>query len=729
MSLYNFISQSPPTINAAASSITCTADNYIEERGFLEAISGAAGKLLSGGKSGGALSTIGELFSGNISGIVSGLAADIAVPAGFLGNGLALGVIAGMMNMTVPTTNASGFNLAAQNLGSGLTKSLVGSISIAPVGTDMTAAKAAANDSMTMMIGAGTINGAALALAQGLGSGASQALNFTAPSEKAAFNTSGINGAAGNLGQGLSSTFLSGINTTSLLSKAMSTVNINDLIQGNGTLLGSSLSQIATGAGTGLGQGTSVGLGLQNAAMMETSPNGSAGAVQDFTMGLTSSFLQNGTLSKLMTSMMGSTGLSAAMVAQGFAVGFLDGAGNTLAGLPTPPMQTLMFNDSIGGAATGFGLGLGSQGTTLVKQVLADPSIISNFTKSATTKRHILQNRAMIPSSRVSVIQRRDSSPSSGNGSFIDALNATTLDPILQMGIDTIGCAGVGGLASIGLGLFETGTIDVNQLSGILKMNKNITNNQTFILENGGNTYTINLAKMDIQINGMPIVRAIVAIVLHIIFAILTYFILAPTYILVHSTKRVTALSSLPSPFPTFKSPILTTYAPALLYILSPILIIATFILGFVIKGSSSSSLSAHGIIGIILLIPTFFAFATSATAIQRKNPILKTVYKWSFAITMIVAVLVLFSGFIDLANYSFCAVQALPIVVWIVLGGILLGPMGLAGGVVGMEGLLSRQRGKKGVEIRPEMQTGNEKAGSYFDDDDERGTIAGGKV
>ncbi|TEY57355.1 hypothetical protein BOTCAL_0220g00080 [Botryotinia calthae] len=727
------------------------ADNYIEERGFLEAISGAAGKLLSGGKSGGALSTIGELFSGNISGIVSGLAADIAVPAGFLGNGLALGVIAGMMNMTVPTTNASGFNLAAQNLGSGLTKSLVGSISIAPVGTDT-----AVNDSMTMMIGAGTINGAALALAQGLGSGASQALNFTAPSEKAAFNTSGINGAAGNLGHGLSSTFLSGISTTSLLSKAMSTVNINDLIQGNGTLLGSSLSQIAAGAGTGLGKGTSVGLGLQNAAMMETSPNGSAGAVQDFTMGLTSSFLQNGTLSKLMTSMMGSTGLSAAMgmgvteadmdsssssatsflsnlniaaVAQGFAVGFLDGAGNTLAGLPTPPMQTLMFNDSIGGAATGFGLGLGSQGTTLVKQILADPSIISNFTKSATTKRHILQNRAMIPSSRVSVIQRRDLSPSSGNGSFIDALNATTLDPILQMGIDTIGCAGVGGLASIGLGLFETGTIDVNQLSGILKMNTNITNNQTFILENGGNTYTINLAKMDIQINGMPIVRAIVAIVLHIIFAILTYFILAPTYILVHSTKRVTALSSLPSPFPTFKSPILTTYAPALLYILSPILIIVTFILGFVIKGSSSSSLSAHGIIGIILLIPTFFAFATSATAIQRKNPILKTVYKWSFAITMIVAVLVLFSGFIDLANYSFCAVQALPIVVWIVLGGILLGPMGLAGGVVGMEGLLSRQTGKKGVEIRPGMQMGNEKAGSYFDDDDERGTVAGAKV
>lgn len=482
------------------------------------------------------------MFSGNISGIVSGLAADIAVPAGFLGNGLALGVIAGMMNMSVPTTNATGFNLAAQNLGSGLTKSLVGSISIAPAGTDMKAAKAAANDPMAMMIGAGTLNGAALALAQGLGSGASQALKFTAPSDKAAFNTSGINGAAGNLGQGLTSTFLSGINTTSLLSKAMSGVNINDLIQGNGTILGSSLSQLAASAGTGLGQGTTVGLGLQNAATMETSPNGSAGAVQDFTMGLTSSFLQNGTLSKLMTSLMGSAGPSTAMgmgvteadmssgssstpsflanlniaaVAQGFAVGLLDGAGNTLAGMATPPMQTLMFNDSVGGAATGFGLGLGAQGTTLVKQVLANPSFITNLTKSSTVKRHLLQSRAMIPSSSISVIQRRESSSSSGNNSFINALNATTLDPILQMGIDTIGCAGVGGLASIGFGLFTTGTIDVDKLKSVLNMNKNIKNNQTFILENGGNTYTINLAKMDIQINGMPITRAILSIVLH----------------------------------------------------------------------------------------------------------------------------------------------------------------------------------------------------------------------
>ncbi|KAF7903003.1 hypothetical protein EAF00_002905 [Botryotinia globosa] len=733
-------------------------DSYIEERGFLDAVSSAADKLTGGGKDGGNSSIIKELFSGNISGIVSGLAEDIAVPAGFFGNGLAMGVIAAMMNMSVPTTNATGYNLAAQNLGSGLTKSLVGSISVVPVGTDMEAAKAASNDPMAMMIGAGTLNGAALALAQGLGSGASQGLGLTKPSTKAAFNTSGINGAVGNLGQGLTSTFLSGINTTSLFASSMMMmpdVSMNDLIQGNGTLLGSTLSQIAAGAGTGLGQGTTIGLGLQNAAAMEISPNGSAGAVQEFAMGLTSSFLQNGTLSKLMTTLMDAGSPSTAMgmgvteadmnsgsssmpsflanmniaaVAQGFAVGFLDGAGNTLAGMATPPMQTLTFNDSIGGAATGFGLGLGAQGTILVKQVLANPSFITNLTKSSTAKRHLLRSRAMIPSSRISVIQRRESDPS-GNNSVINALNSTSLDPILQMGIDTIGCAGVGGLASIGFGLITTGTIDLSKLMNMPDMNNVITNNQTFILENGGNTYTINLAQMDIQINGMPIARAVLSIVLHIFFAILTYFILAPTYILIHSTKRITTLSSLPSPFPAFKSPLFTTFIPALLYIVSPILIIATVILGFVIKGSASSSTSAHGIIGVLLLIPTFITFATSASALQRKSSALKTLYAFSFGTTMVVAVLVLFSGFVDLANYSFCAVQALPIVVWIVLGAILLGPIGLAGGVVAMEGLLSRQRGKKGVELRPGMQKGDEKSGSYFDDDDDRGRVSGGMI
>lgn len=536
-------------------------DDFITERGLIDALGKAASGLIGGGKNGsgggGIFSTIGEIFSGNTTGLLNELGSGIAEPAGFLGNGLAMGVIAGMMNMTVPKTNATGINLAAQNLGSGLTSKLVGSISVAPAGTDMKAAKAAVdNDPMTMTIGAGTLNGVALALAQGLGSGASQGLNLTAPSTKVAFNTSGFNGAAGNFGQGLSSTLLSGINTTSLLSKAKSGTSgfdINSLLQGNGTILGSSLKQIATSAGTGLGQGTSLGLGLQSANAMAASPNGSAGAVQEFTQGLTSSFLQNGTLSKLMTSMMNAMGgpsaamgmgvtkadldsqdpssatsilskLNVAAVAQGFAVGFLDGAGNTLAGIPTPPMQTLMFNDSVGGAATGFGLGLGSQGTILVKQIVANPSIITNFTKSSAMRRQILDNRAMIPSSQISVLRRRGSDASSipSNNSFINALNATTLDPILQMGIDTIGCAGVGGFASIGLGLIQTGTIDISQLTRSLKMNKKIANNQTFVVENGGNTYTINLAKMDIRINDMPLVRAIISLVLHSRLSILS---------------------------------------------------------------------------------------------------------------------------------------------------------------------------------------------------------------
>jgi hypothetical protein len=454
-----------------------------------------------------------------------------------------MGVIAGMMNMSVPTTNATGFNLVAQNLGSGLTKTLVSSISVIPNTSDTTSKAVMSNTTMSMTLGAGTINGAALALAQGLGTGASNGLKLTQASTNATFNTSGINGAAGNLGFGLTSTFLSNLNTSSLLSKAGGQINFADVLSGKSTLLGSSLNDIAAGAGTGLGSGVSLGLGLQNQAAMPVPPNGSAGAAQQFTSGLTSSFLQGGTLSKLATSLMGSgspaaalglggkstdmnsssssvlSNLNIAAVAQGFAVGLLDGAGNTLAGQPTPPMQMLAFNDSVGGAATGFGLGLGSQGTKLVKQVLANPSVLANLTGTA-TKRDVLAERGMIPASQVSVIQRRAAGT---NSSLIAALNATTLDPILQMGIDTIGCAGVGGLASIGLGLIETGTVDVKQLTSLLKMNKNIKNNQTFVLTNNGNEYTINLAKMDIKINGVPIKRAIIALVLHSKFCLIQF--------------------------------------------------------------------------------------------------------------------------------------------------------------------------------------------------------------
>ncbi|PQE31432.1 cytochrome b b6 petb protein [Rutstroemia sp. NJR-2017a WRK4] len=717
-------------------------DVHLDERSLLSALESAGASLLDGGAKGasggggGIFSTIGQLFSGNTSGLIAGLASDIAVPAGFLGTGLAMGVIAGMMNMSVPTTNATGFNLVAQNLGSGLTKTLVGSISVIPNTSDTSSKAVMTNTTMSMTLGAGTINGAALALAQGLGTGASNGLKLTQASTNATFNTSGINGAAGNLGYGLTSTFLTNLNTSSLVAKAGGQINFADILSGKSTLLGSSLNDIAAGAGTGLGSGVSLGLGLQNQAAMPVPPNGSAGAAQQFTSGLTSSFLQGGTLSKLATSLMGSGGPAAALglggkstdmnsssssvlsnlniaaVAQGFAVGLLDGAGNTLAGQPTPPMQMLSFNDSVGGAATGFGLGLGSQGTKLVKQVLANPSVLANLTGTATKRdvlaeRGIIYGKDMIPASRVSIIQRR--AAGANNTSLIAALNATTLDPILQMGIDTIGCAGVGGLASIGLGLIETGTIDPKPLTNMLKMNKNIKNNQTFVLTNNGNNYTINLAKMDIKINGVPIKNAIIALVLHIVFAVIAYFMLAPLVIILRSTSTVLHVSNNSSLFPN--TPFLTTWTPRLLYAIGPPLAIITPILGFVVKGSTLHFVSAHEILGIIILVPTIATVA--AAPLRLKNNALKATFRWGMALTMLIAVLVLFTGFVELAAYSFCAVQALPVVVWVVLGVLILGPLMLGVGVAGLEGLLVRQRGRgrgRDDEVVGEI------VGSYFD-------------
>ncbi|KAM3086132.1 hypothetical protein ACMFMG_000271 [Clarireedia jacksonii] len=722
---------------------------HLDERSFLSSVESAGASLFGGGaKAGGGgffssigelfseNSTIGELFSGNTSALLAGLASDIAVPAGFLGTGLATGALAGIMGMALPPSNATGLNLAALNLGSGLTKTLVGSISVNPDTKDTTAKAVMTNDSMSMTLGAGTINGAALALAQGLGTGASNGLKLTQASTNASFNTSGLNGAAGNLGYGLSSTFLSGLNTSDLITKAMGQFKLADLLSGKSTLLGSSLNDIAAGAGTGLGSGASLGLGLQNQAAMPVPPNGSAGAAQQFTSGLTSSFLQGGTLSKLAKSLMGSgspgsvqstdmnspsgsalSNLNIAAVAQGFAVGLLDGAGNTLAGQPTPPMQMLSFNDSVGGAATGFGLGLGSQGTKLVKQVLANPSVLANLTGTATKRdglveREIVYGKDMIPASQISVIQRRAEAT---NSSLINALNATTLDPILQMGINTIGCAGVGGLASIGLGLIETGTIDIKQLTALINMNKNITNNQTFILTNDGNEYTINLAKMDVRINGLPIKDAIIVLTLHILFAVIAYFILAPFVMILRSTSTILRISSNSSLFPN--TPFLRTWTPRVLYIIGPPLAIATFVLGFITRGNRSHFVSAHGILGIIILVPTIVTIA--AAPLRSKNKVFKGTFDWGMALTTTLAMFVLSTGFVDLAGYSFCAVQALPVVVWVSVGTTILGPLTVAGGLVGLETLLLRQggrgRGDEGKGLR-NSELVEEIVGSYFE-------------
>jgi hypothetical protein len=94
----------------------------------------------------------------------------------------------------------------------------------------------------------------------------------------------------------------------------------------------------------------------------------------------------------------------------------------------------------------------------------------------------------------------------------------TTLDPILQDGIDALGCQGVGGVVAIGLSLLQSGKISLGSFGNLTSSFSSLTN-QTYTIKEGGNTYTANLANKDIiqgiTLNGQPVVKAVVLIVLH----------------------------------------------------------------------------------------------------------------------------------------------------------------------------------------------------------------------
>lgn len=327
------------------------------------------------------------------------------------------------------------------------------------------------------------------------------------------FNTSGVNGIAGNFGQGLSSSLLSTIqmpSATSLLD------SLKGLFAGSGSNTTINAAEIGTGVGTGLGEGAAIGLGFQNDT--STPPDTIAGIGQGFTKGLVSSFLQNGTVTKLADSLSSLTGNSSglslgnidvAKAAEGLAVGLVSGAGSQISTLQLISADTTSFNDSVGGAATGFGRGLGSEGARLVSQVLAGA-------KASTRKRN-LESSSDIAAYRAITLRRRTTTTTANAtdlASVLSNLNASNINPLVQTGINALTCEGVGGIAAVFLGLVQSKTIDLNSINtgSLTGSNNNLSlPDQVFIVKSSGNTYSVNPAEGlgTASINGMGIGRFI----------------------------------------------------------------------------------------------------------------------------------------------------------------------------------------------------------------------------
>lgn len=340
------------------------------------------------------------------------------------------------------------------------------------------------------------VNGAGLFLGTGLGAGAAQGLNLstaavtTQIAAKVAadngMNATGINPLIQNAAMGATASLLGSLNLTSLLGSSGPGIDLHAL---------------AFGLATGLGNGTSAGLKLSSQAEAIQAPAGNT--TQDiagtFAFGLSKSITSNINLTALTSG--SSSGpasgvtkdLKIGMIAQGAAMGLIQGAGdavnsmggvqaliNGTATMPNTslPATTMTFNDSVGGAATGFGQGLGGQGTLVGVQLLSklnvtsllaglsgnttDDSDTTGINGTAVVKRHPLHPLEII---------RRQAQVSGGvtDSSFNLSLiiNADSISSVAQSAINALTCEGLGGLILVALGLMSSGTIKTNTGSSV----------------------------------------------------------------------------------------------------------------------------------------------------------------------------------------------------------------------------------------------------------------------
>lgn len=292
-----------------------------------------------------------------------------------------------------------------------------------------------------------------------------------------------------------------------------------------GTNQTTNIAEIGTSIGTGLGEGAAIGLGFQ----VDTNipPDTGPGIAEGFTKGLVSGFLQNDTAGKVIDSISSLTANSSiklpsvdfAKVTEGLAVGLISGIGSTISTLNLISANTSSFNDSVGGAATGFGHGFGSEGARLVSQILDG----SKVAKAKLQQSGSLQGIASKMKVRRSHQKRETLANATDLASVLSNLNASNINPLVQSGMKALSCEGIGGLAAIVFGLVQSGTIDTGSinLKALTSNSPKIGNislpDQDFVIKSGINTFQLNPAEGigSVSVNGMGVYKFIVLAVFH----------------------------------------------------------------------------------------------------------------------------------------------------------------------------------------------------------------------
>ncbi|KAK6212058.1 cytochrome b b6 petb-like protein [Colletotrichum tabaci] len=689
-----------------------------------------------GNMSPGILSGLLQPLTDGLKNVGNQLVANLNGPGMFLGIGIGAGAAQGLNLSTQAKTmevaskvaadnnmEATGLNPAIQNLGVGLTSTLLGAVDFSTLGGNVT----------------NQLQPIALSLATGLGNGtvAGLKLNPNAASLEPV-NDSSIPNVIGTFGFGLTKTVVSNINTDQLFKQANNTDTIRQIMR--------ILPAAASGFGKGLGQGATVGLGLQPdaAVPMQQMPDGSidfGGISQTFAKGLTSSFLQNGTAGELLNRVGGAVKSNAeaggggipstinfngqqieiGKVAQGFARGFLQGAGDSIqsmggvrslfegnATMPTGAMpdSKVQFDDSLGGAASGFGVGIGGQGVLvaygLVKNPRGTPLPAAANAPAAPASAPAPAGGSPTQRRDVELVARQDPPPivsvnTTDGFNLSVVINAQTISMAAQAGVNALTCQGIGGLGLIGFGLIRSKTIALDMVtssSNTTKVIKQVIPTGTIRIANEGHTYAIdggvirdalgnNIlgAAGGIEINGFKLPAWIAFLIIHILFAIVAYANVLPLALGLEHLRNLLLRINVPQVLPNVHKWNNIMW----LFVMGPSIVVV-FIFGVLVTAKSAHFRTAHGIISLLTTLIGLGAFLLHLAIKARAPPqlpnssrspapapmpllSLPNIRVMANQLFLIMSFASVITGFSSLSSVALCFTQVVPFDLALVIG------------------------------------------------------------
>ncbi|KAH7128592.1 hypothetical protein B0J11DRAFT_578782 [Dendryphion nanum] len=553
----------------------------------------------------------------------SGLSAQIAPTLGNVTTGTNLGMAAFALAQGIGQGSSNGLKLTQQqflpsngtdimaiaaNLGLGIATPIASSIDIQKL-----VGQAAANGGRFTQ----QLPQIAAAAGKGLGEGASSGLglaksggNPSLQRRQAAEDPNqqaDIPGAVGDFTRGLSQSFLQ----SSDLTKVANMIAPGTSGGINFDIIGM-IGPLAAGAGKGIGQGAAIGLGFKTDAGVTTiDPNSNQSTMlvtEAFAKNLVASFLANGTanaaLSNLTSNASGLTAsIQPAKVAEGLARGLVEGSVNAISragGIQNvlsgnfslegefPEMAPTSFNDSVNGSAVAFGRGLSGEGTLLIA------SLIANATKPAPQKR--------IPHG---ALNGRQASGGDERQTSALAVSGDMLSSILQAGTDALTCQGFGGIAAVGLGLVNSGTIKIDTKNAVPLDNQTLAAlpKDPITIVSEGNRFEIKIQSTEVTINGQKIVPFAVFTALHVLLTSIAFLFALPAYLALGAILRLSSLMG--HPVNTAKN---TKWRfGVFVYLFVPTALLGT-VFGIVAMGNAAHFRSGHSIFGLIaflFLVPT----------------------------------------------------------------------------------------------------------------------------